>query len=501
MALNNNASRLYVVKETTSGTLKVPSAGSEAIALQPGFEMTPDVDVQQNEELKAGIGPSKPITGLEHPTASFSHYLRHSGTEGAYPDYDLLMESLFGSKSANGTERVTAAASSTTVIKMAAGGTDMAKGKAFMIKDAVNGYSIRPVDSMSTNDATIGFAVPVAPAAGVALGKCVNYTPVNTGHPTLSLWLYRANGGAVEAEAGCLITSLQMDVDVGSLVNMTFQAAGTLYYFDPIVITAANNKMDFEDDVGNQEVAIPVKIYRTPLELASAIQAAMDNASTNTITCVYNSTGSNAGKFTFTSNGTTFKLEFLTGTNNAQSIDTTLGFTHTDKTGALTYTSATAQVWTDALTPSLDDSDPLVAKDNEFLIGDRSNYVSMCVQTMTVNVGLDTTEVKCLKSVSGVDSIVVQKRTSSVEITAVLDQHDADKFDRFLNNTTTKGLFNFGVKSGGNWVAGRCGCLYFPQGTISGFRLGDADGVVTMVFTFSPFMDTSGNPEVYFNLL
>lgn len=503
MALNTNASRLYVVKESAPGTLKVPSAGSEALALQPGFEFTPAADVLTNEELRANIGPTKPITGIERPAASFSHYLRHSGVEGATPDFHLLLESIFGSTSTNGTERTSDTGSSTTVLKLAAGGADFARGKAVLIKDGVNGYNIRPIDAVNTNDLTLGFAVPVAPGSGINTGKCVNYTPINSGHPTLSLWLYVANEGAIQAEAGCLITGLDITANVGELINMSVTAGGTAFYFDPIVIGATNKYLDFEDDDGVGAISVPEKIYRTPIELAQAIQDALNTASDFDWTVEYNNFGPDAGKFTISCVGSTVvKLLWNTGTNTANSIATKIGFTTAaDSTGATSYTSANAQVWSDVLTPSLDDSDPLVFKDNEVLIGDQDNFVNMCIQSMSANIGLEVSDVLCSKSVSGVESKVVQRRTSAIEITAVLDKHDADKFDRFINNKNTKFLANWGVKSGGNWVPGRCVSLYAPQATVSGFRVGDNDGVVTMIFTISPFVAADGTSEIFLNLL
>lgn len=503
MALNTNASRLYVVEETTSGTLKAPSAGSEALALQPGFEFTPEADVLQNDELRSNIGPAKPITGLERPSAAFSHYLRHSGVEGDTPDFHLLLKSIFGSTSSNGTERLTTTGSTSTVLNLAAGGSDFARGKAVMIKKAI--YEIRPVDSIATNALTLGFALSeAAPGTGIGVGKCVNYTPVSSGHPTLSLWLYVANEGAIEAIAGNLITGLEITANVGELINMNVTAGGTQFFFDPIVIGATNKYIDFEDDAGAVSVSIAEKTYRTPIELAQAIEDAINAATVEVWTVTYHNFGADAGKFTFAvpTGSTTVELHWNTGANTANSIAPKVGFsTAADSTGAITYTSATAQVWSDALTPSLDSSDPLVFKDNEVLIGDQTNFVNMCVQTLTANIELEVADVLCSKSVSGVDSKVVRRRSSTIEVTAVLDKHDADKFDRFINNTDTKFLCNFGVKSGGNWVPGRCVSIYAPQATISGFRIGDSDGVVTMIFTISPFVASDGSSEIFLNLL
>lgn len=628
MAENNNASRLYVVKETTPGTIKAPSAGSECLALQPGFEFNPNVDTQQNEELRAGIGPAKPITGLEKPTASFSHYLRGSASEGNKGDFDLLLESLFGSKSlfyseievtaankfldftdddgtvsasialgvyenpqlfaaavttamnaangakvalcvysfltgkftitstgtvlslllktgahgsdnlntsatallgytaatnktgvaagtgyasdvaVNGIERkTTGTASTAAVVNLAAGGgADFARGQAVLVKNTV--YEIRPVDSVATDALTLGFNLLNAPnVANIFMGQCLSYIPVNSGHPVLSMWLYRANGADIEAIQGALVTQMDVNVDVGNLINLSFQAGGTKFFFDPIEITASNKFLDVTDGAGTISVSVAPGIYRDPQALATALAAALNAGSADDFTVVYTSHGTNAGKFTITSTGSTLSILFKTGTHGSDNLDThigtKMGFSDAaNLTGALTYTSTSVQVWSDLLTPALDDSDPLVAKGMEMLIGDASDYISPCVQTMKGTISLDTSDVKCIKAVSGIDSKVVKKRNSTFEITAVLEKHEASLFDRFINNTVTKFCFNFGPKDGAdNWIPGRCGCIYAPAATISGFRVSESDGTCVYIFTVSPYMDNSGNPEIYMNLL
>lgn len=498
-AYNNNASRLYVVEETTGGTLKAPSAGTEAIALQPGFEATPNTDTQVNEELRASVGPSKPILGLERPTFSFSHYLRGHGTAGSTPDYHLLLKSLFGSTSTNSTERATTTGSTTLLVELAAGGTDFALGKAVLVK--MSTYEIRPVHSVSTNQLTLGFTLNNAPGNTISTGKCINYTPANSGHPTLSFWLYRANEANIEAMAGGLVTEMSIDVDVGALINMSFTASGTKFFFDPIIIASTNKHIDITtDNVTDDAATIAEGIYQTPHALATAIASAIAAADpAETFTCTYSDT---TGKFTIaTSTSTVLSLLWQSGTNTATSAKTTLGFANTDDTGATTYTSDTAQSFADAQTPALDSSDPLVAKDMEVLLGDASAYIRPCIQTMSINVSLDAADVECLTATSGVDSKTVRRRNSTIEATFLLTKYDAKIFDRFINNTETRFCFNFGPKSGGNWVAGKCGCIYVPQCTLSAVRVGEADGSVIFAVTISPYVDSSGNPEIYVNLL
>lgn len=620
-AQNNNASRLYVVEESVSGTLKAPTSGDESLALQPGFELAPAVDTIVSDEIRASIGATKPILGLERPTGQFSHYLRHSAVVGQAPDFNLLLKSLFGSvtpfytpmvvssannklnftddngtvtatiasgsykspqllaaavetamnaangaqtasvvystvtgkftisstgtvlsllwktgangsdntdthigtllgysdaaddtgtaattgyladNATNGIERVTDAGSTTTNIVLTAGASGFPRGTPMLIQGAV--YEIRPSDgNPSGQNVTMGLAVETAPGAGVKVGSPITYIPVNSGHPTLSLWLFVANGGAVEATAGNLITQMDLSVDVGQPLNMQFQAAGTLFYFNPIIIGATNKYIDFTDDGGADSASVEERAYRSPIELAAAIQSALNAVSVDTWTVTYNSRGAKAGKFTIASDGTTTELNWNTGANTANTIAAKIGFSAAaDSTGANSYDSASVIVLADALTPELDDSDPLVAKDMEVLIGDQDNYVSACVETMQASVGLEVGDQRCISAVSGVESKIVKKRNGSVEMTISLEPYDAEYFDRFINNTTTKLCFNFGPKVGGNWVPGKCGMVYWPTGTISAVKLADSDGTVVYQLTFTPFVNSSGQPEVYLGLV
>lgn len=510
MAENSLQSRLAIVPEVTEGTLVDPSAGTQFIPLQPGFEFVPNIDTIENEEIRGSIGSAKPIQGLSKPTSSFKEYLKHSGVEGQAPNWGELLEALFGSTSTNSTQRTTTTSSSTTVIKLGAGGSDFARGKAVLIKDGTNGYSIRPVDSVSTNDLTLGFAVSVAPATGINVGKCVNYTPADSGHQTLSLWLYRGNGGALEAIAGARVTEWTMDISVGELINQTFGLGGTGFYMNPMRVDATNNKLNFTDDDGTVTATIPSGVYKDPHELAAAVTSAMNTANGGeTHTCSFNSLGANKGKFTILSTGTVLSLLWKTGTNGSDNTDThigtLLGFDDTaDDTGTAAttgYTSDNVQSYAATISPSYDSADPMIAQDMEILIGDQTSYDSVCVKTASIKITNEKNDILCISAATGVEGSVINKRTTEITIIAQLSRHDADKFRRFLNNVDTKFLFNFGVKSGGNWVAGKCGCVYAPTATIAAYQHGDDNGIVTMEYTIRPFVNSSGQPEIYLNFL
>jgi len=497
---------MAVVEEVTEGTLLAPSAGTQFIPLQPGFEFVPSVETISNDELRGSIGQAPSIQGLEQPTASFSEYLKHSGVEGQEPNYGIVLESLFGTKNVNATERLTAASSTTTLLKLASGGSDFELGRAVLLKDATNKYQIRPVQSVSSNDLTLGFALPAAPAAGLGCGKAITYKPADSGHPTMSAWLYRANGGAVEAIAGARATEMSLNLSVGELIGMDFTLAGTSFYFNPIEITSSTNKLDFTDDDGTFAATISAGWYKHPADLASAITTAMNAANSGeTHTCTFINTGTHAGKFQIVSTGTLLSLLWNTGANTANTIAAKIGFSAAaDSTGTAAttgYKSSSVQVYSSAYTPSYDNVDPMAAKYMEVLIGDQSDYESACVQTMTISITNNVQDVKCISAQSGVEGKVIESRNASVSIVAQMKRHDADKFNRFLNNSDTKFLFNFGTKSGGNWIAGKSGCFYCPQAKVNGVQLGDDNGLVTMQYELFPYVDASGNPEMYLNFL
>jgi hypothetical protein len=503
MAEKNRASSLAIVEESTAGTPVAPTLATQFIALQEGFSLNPNFNSIDNNELRNSIGVSKSIQGLESPEGSLDHYLRHSGVEGQAPNYILLMESLIGSASTNSTQRLTAAASTTSVVKLAAGGSDFAKGKAVLVKDGTNGYSVRPVDSVSSNDLTLGFQLDAAPASGLGVGKCVNVSPANEGHPTYTSWLYRGGGGALEMLAGCRTSEASVSVAAGELVNASYSMQGTKYHFNPITIVAGtNDKLDFTDDDGTFAATIPDGVYRHPAELAAAIESAMESANpgeTKTVTYLDAS-----GKFKIQSSGTVLSLLFLTGANNADSIDTTIGFTHTDHTGTAAstgYTSDSAMSWASSITPSYDSGDPLAAKNNEVLIGDADDVSCFCASSIDISISNDIQDVNCICAESGVQEKIINQRSVEINVVGVLTRHDADKFKKFAGNENVKFLLNLGSKSGGNWVPGTVVSIYSPTATVSSHEAGDDNGVVTLNLTIKPYVGTDGGGEIFLNYL
>ncbi len=501
MALKNRKSVLAIKEETTEGVGIRPTANTDFVTLQSGFSVSPSFDEIKSDELRASIGMAKPLVGLENPSASFSHYLRHSGSEGIEPDFDSILKSVFGSKNLNATQRATTSGSTVSVVNLAAGGTDFVRGRAVLVKDGTNGFNIRPVLSVATNNLTLGFNLPAAPASGVNVGKCLTYAPADEGHPSLSMWFYRANGGAVELLEGARVNNYTVDFNAGGLINQSFDFEGMAYSFNPITLAATDTKLDFSDSAAVSRVATLVaQTYKDPHLLAQNLQDSMNTqGSADTFTVTYSNS---TGKFTIASSASPFQLKNNTGANAANTVADALGYSvAADKTGAQTYTADNAMSWSAPFTPVYDSTDPLVAQNNEVLFGDSTSTTPFEAKSVRVSFSDNIATTNSVCQESGVLNKFVTLRQVDVSIQAYLSQNDVDLFKRYRAGDQISLCYNFGVKAGNNWVAGKCGCFYLPVARVTKFELGDESGIVSLMIDVQAYVDNSGNGEVYLNFL
>lgn len=496
------SSVMAIVVESTEGTLKAPSAATEYTKMQDDFSFDRGTTSIENVEKSGTIGKSKPVIGVETPTISFGKYLRGSGTEGTAPDYNDLLKAFWGTETVNSTQRTMTSGSAVGSFVLAAGGSDFARGAGVLLKDGVNGYRIRAIHSVSSNTLTPGFNVPGAPASGVTVGKCIYYSPAQTGHQTLSIWHYGGNGGVVEAMAGGRVSEFSFTAKAGDAIAAQFNIEGTSTYLNPIEITSATRYIDFTNDDATYAAAITVKTYRDPHDLAAALTAAMNAVATGeTATVTYNDS---TGKFLIVSTGTLLSLLFNTGTNTANTIATKIGFAVADATGTAAgtgYSSATAVTLTSPYTPTFDSADMVVGKNLEVMIGDATDYA--CFEASQIGFkGTDAIRfIQSLCAESGRSGSVVSERMATLTVTALLDKYDAEFFKRYRLGTTTRFQFSFGQKDGGNWVPGACGYLYLPAITVTSFNISDDDGLFTLELELTPYVDSSGNGEMYLGFL
>jgi hypothetical protein len=497
MPISNKATVFAVMKEAAEGTITVPASGADFLPIQADLEMNAELEKLDNEEMKNSLGSAKKITGVENPKASFSHYMKHSGVEGQAPAWGKLIESIFGGVKVASTEYQTVAGSTTSAVKVADASV-FRVGETLLVKDATNGYSIAVIHSLDTvtDMMTLGFKLAAAPASGVSLGKAVTYFPVNdTTHPSLTLWRYIGNGGTKDMVRGARVTELSFSAEAGQLINAKVSMEGVEYFFNHVEITDSNKHIDFTDDQGTQAATVAKGVYKTPQELAVAVQAALDAASTETMTVTYSNS---TGKFTITSGSTLFSILWLSGTNTATSIGTTLGFTvAADLTLATTYTSEGAQTYAAPYTPSFDAADPVVAKGHIVYFGDALDNVCFGPSSVEVTVTNDRKVIDSICSESGKLGSVITGRSVSVKCKALLNKYDADKFDRMLGNKDSRFMYCGGTKSGGNFVAGKCFSAYLPYCTVDTCTISDDESLVTLEFELSAFVPNDGSSEVF----
>lgn len=441
---------LALMAETTRGTAVAVSGATDYTALQDDVDLVPGFEEIDNLELSASIGKSKTILGIERPTMSFSHYLRASGVVATAPDYNLLLKGLFGSEAIAAAEYNTVAGSSAGtsaargIVNVDTGeGASYARGEALLIQDP-NGYSVRNIYSISSDALTLGFNLATAPGVGVELGRSVFYSPgaADSDYISLSAWKYTGNGAAIQLLSGARPVSMALALESGQPINASFSLEGLEYSFNPIVISAANNKIDITDDGGTIAVTLTNDTYKDPNELAAHITtvagAALLASGGDDFLCTYSSS---TGKFTLaTTTGSVLSFLWKTGTSGSDNTDahvgTTLGFSDAaDDTGSLSYTSDSALSWASPYTPTLDSENPAIAKGIEVMWGDYDEYVCKAASSVNINITNSVADVGSICATSGRSDTVFTNREVTVDAELLLTRHEVDTFTRFREGT------------------------------------------------------------------
>jgi hypothetical protein len=500
MAEIQRASVFAIKEESVAGSLESPSAGADFIPLRSGFTLEPGLEELDSDELVNSIGASKSTVGKESPTGAHNAYLKHSESEGVAPEYGLLIESSLGGKDVLASEKSTTAGSTASAIELGAGGADYRVGHAVLIKDGANPYQIRNVASKSGDTLTPNFNLDNAPASGVSLGVPVLYYPTPSGHKSYSAFLYSANGAAVQAVAGARTSSMSLAMTSGQFAEINFSYAGSEYFYNPVIVDSSNNKIDFTDDLGAVVATLTNGVYKTPIDFAEHVASVMTQASVgsgnDTISVSYSSS---TGKYTLSSDGTTFELDFQSGPNTANTAAGLLGFDVADETGATSYESDSALDLSAPFTPDYDDADNIVVKSAELMIGDADD--NFCREASTVSFSIETppTDVDDICSQSGVKEKLILSRQATMSATLTLKKYEVDLFNKYIKGESAPVMMNIGPKSGGNWVAGKCVNIYLANATLNAHTVAGDEFIIVEV-SAKAFV-TGDNKEVFINFV
>ena len=486
MPISNKSTVCSILKETKQGVLVTPTSAKTGLTqINEGFEISPEVSELESEELSGSLGRSRSVIGAENPTGSFTRYMRGSGTEGDAVDFDEVLEAALGGKQAAQAEIATIAGS--TLKQLKTGATTLpVRGQALLIKDA-NGFSIRNVLSTGTGEINLAQASPRIAPDGTKLGRAVLYFP-KPQYPTLSMLIYRGNGGSREFMSGAFVTELGLEITAGEFINGNFSLAGREYFFNPIVIPA-NAKLSID---GNDE-DIKAGVYKDPIEFASYLQGVLRSAVNNKDLAV--SYSSSTGKYTITGSAN-FSLEL----SASGSIGSLIGFGNADLTGEDSYEATNALTLKFPETLSYDDQAPLVAKGGEVLLGLADDTTCINASTLTATITNTKTDVQDVCSSTGRGDSRVSERVVELELSALLEPHQVREFERFRKGTELMFTANFGVKEGGNFKAGTCLNLFSPTMTITSFNITDSDGLAQLDLGLRAFSD-NGAGEFYINTL
>lgn len=501
MSLKNRKSVLALVEQIDSKPI-APTNSNQYLALQQGFSFSPEFAELENAELKNSIGRAKTIMGVESPTFSNSHYLRASGVEGQAPNFGLLLKSLLGSQIVNAVEYDTVAGTTDSSIQLGLGeAANFVKGQALLVKDTVNGYSIRNVLELDLALDTIELSQPVANAItdGTLLGKAITYQAESEGHPSLSIWGYRANGGAVELISDAKVSELGVEIAAGELINGSYTLAGIEYFFNPIEIVAGQTFVDIEIE-GAVTISVSLKegFYKDPHDLAESLTQLLQAGGASDLVVTYD----DEGKFVFSKDAGSLDLLLDTGVNAANSAWNALGFIDlsADLTGALEYTSEVELEYEAPQSPQFDDAEPLVAKHNEVIIGDKD--VSACFGARSLNLTV-TNEVARQPNLCAPTGFKGQENTSrlvTIAVMATLQKHEAKFFRKFRKNENVQFTFNAGQRAGGQWKAGSCVNVFSPSMTISQWSLTDEDDIVVLEMQLTAYVKKN-DKEFFINFL
>jgi hypothetical protein len=221
-------------ESAAEGTYVAPQAATDYIQpLEDGFELTPARELLDRAILSSSIGQARPRVGIKSVTATLPCEFRASGTEGAAPDYDLLMESALGNKRQISARVTSGTGHTTSVINIEAADIgDFAVGDIIVVLDSGD-HTVHAITNVNTTGGSEAITIlPVrdsAPADNVEISQCTTYYPANSGHKPLSLSYYWANT-IRQAAIGCKVESLSLEnFTTGQLASWNFSMGGLTY--------------------------------------------------------------------------------------------------------------------------------------------------------------------------------------------------------------------------------------------------------------------------------
>jgi hypothetical protein len=274
MAIIKEDSIFAAKEESQEGTAVYPGSATDGF-VQPrieGTEMKPERELKEREIYTGTLAAANPRLGMRGVTGSMSCEMKASGTEGAAPDYAILLESLLPDVNTLAGQ-VTTKSSGNTGSTLQIEDADIAS---FTVGDMVvvlesGSYHVGWVTTKTTGAGTATIVISPAKATGtfansVKLAKTKSYLAADTGHKTFTTSYYWGSGGdgVRQTGAGCRTSGLTIsNFTTGELPTLDFSFEGLT--FTHTASTNAPYTPTF--DTSLPSVVLNSKIYKDGTEI------------------------------------------------------------------------------------------------------------------------------------------------------------------------------------------------------------------------------------------
>ena len=225
--------------EVTEGTVAVPASATDGYlaAKSDSASMEPSRDLKERNVFDGTLAKSDPRLGMKGVSGSVAAEMKGTGTEGATPNYGILLESILPTKTTIAA-RKTSKASGNTASLLQIEDADIgvyAVGDFIVVLEAT-GYHPCFVTAVATGAGVA--TLTVTPVRGsvfsnsVAISKSVTYKPADTGHKSFSSNYYWGSGGdgVKQTGLGCRTKGVALEgFTTGELPMLKFDFEGMTY--------------------------------------------------------------------------------------------------------------------------------------------------------------------------------------------------------------------------------------------------------------------------------
>lgn len=240
MAIITNDTIVAVNYESTEGNVAVPDSATDGyIAVKSeGFSIEPTRDLKERTNFDGTLAKMDPRLGMRGVSGSVPVEMKGSGTEGAQPDYGILIESLLPSVKTIAAQNTTKSSGNTGSV-LAIEDADIADYAVGDFITVMQSGAYHPcwITAVVSTGGAATITVSPAKASGnfsnsVVISKSVTFKPADTGHKSYSVNGYWGSGGdgVKQTALGARTASLAVEgFTTGELPSFNFGFEGMAF--------------------------------------------------------------------------------------------------------------------------------------------------------------------------------------------------------------------------------------------------------------------------------